>query len=40
MSKHPGVRLGVVLEIRPTDEEINALIAARPQRESVEAAAL
>ncbi len=29
MSKHPGVRLGVHLEIRPADEEINALIAAR-----------
>ncbi len=29
MSKHPGVRLGVHLEIRPADEEINALIEAR-----------
>jgi hypothetical protein len=29
MSKHPGVRFGVHLEIRPADEEINALIAAR-----------
>jgi hypothetical protein len=32
MSKHPGVRLGVRLEIRPADEEINALIAAREER--------
>lgn len=32
MAKHPGVRLGVRLEIRPADEEVNALIAAREQR--------
>jgi hypothetical protein len=32
MSKHPGVRLGVQLEIRPADEVINALIAARELR--------
>ncbi len=32
MSKHPGVRLGVQLEIRPADEEINALIRARQNR--------
>jgi hypothetical protein len=29
MSKHPGVRLGGPFEIRPADEEINALVAAR-----------
>ncbi len=29
MSKHPGVRLGGPFEIRPADEEINDLIAAR-----------
>ena len=29
MSKHPGVRLGGPIEIRPADEEINELIAAR-----------
>jgi hypothetical protein len=28
MSKHPGVRSGA-FEIRPTDEEINALVTAR-----------
>lgn len=28
MSKHPGVRIGP-FEIRPADEEVNALIAAR-----------
>lgn len=28
MSKHPGVKLGP-FEIRPADEEVNALIAAR-----------
>jgi hypothetical protein len=28
MAKHPGVRAGG-FEIRPTDEEMNALIAAR-----------
>jgi hypothetical protein len=32
MSKHPGVRLGVQLEIRPANEEINALVEARQQR--------
>ncbi len=32
ISKHPGVRLGVHLEIRPADEEVNALIAARQAR--------
>ncbi len=32
MSRHPGVRLGVHLEIRPADVEINALIAARALR--------
>jgi len=32
MSNHPGVRLGVHLEIRPADEEINALVAARELR--------
>jgi hypothetical protein len=32
MSKHPGVRLGGPFEIRPADEEINALVAARGQR--------
>lgn len=31
MSKHPGVRSGP-FEIRPVDEEINALIAARAAR--------
>ena len=31
MSKHPGVRAGG-FEIRPADEEINALIAARVER--------
>ena len=29
MSKHPGVRLGGPFEIRPADEEINALVTAR-----------
>jgi hypothetical protein len=29
MSKHPGVRLGGPFEIRPADEAINELIAAR-----------
>lgn len=29
MSNHPGVRLGVQLEIRPANEEINALVEAR-----------
>jgi hypothetical protein len=29
LSKHSGVRLGVRLEIRPADEEINARVAAR-----------
>jgi hypothetical protein len=32
MSKHPGVRVGMALEIRPADESINELIAAREQR--------
>jgi len=31
MSKHPGVRLGGPFEIRPVDEALNALIAAREQ---------
>jgi hypothetical protein len=31
MSKHPGVRIGP-FEIRPADEEINALLAARQNR--------
>ena len=31
MSKHPGIRLGVHLEIRPADEEMNARIAAKEQ---------
>jgi hypothetical protein len=31
LSKHPGVRLGP-FEIRPADEEINALVAERHQR--------
>jgi hypothetical protein len=31
MSKHPGVRIGP-FEIRPADEEINALLAARKKR--------
>lgn len=31
MSKHPGVRVGP-FEIRPADEEINALIEARNQQ--------
>jgi hypothetical protein len=30
--KHPGVRRGVQIEVRPADEEINALIAAREAR--------
>lgn len=30
MSKHPGVRFGP-FEIRPADEEINALVAARDE---------
>jgi hypothetical protein len=29
MSKHPGVRLGGPFEIRPAEEAINAMIAAR-----------
>lgn len=29
MSKHPGIRAGNCFEIRPADEEMNALIAAR-----------
>ncbi len=29
MSKHPGVRSGCPFEIRPADEEINALVEAR-----------
>jgi hypothetical protein len=29
MSKHPGVRLGGPFEIRPADEQINELVAAR-----------
>lgn len=29
MSKHPGVRLGGPFEIRPADEGINELVAAR-----------
>ena len=29
MSKHPGVRLGGPFEIRPADEEINEMVAAR-----------
>jgi hypothetical protein len=29
MSKHPGVRLGGPFEIRPADEEVNELVAAR-----------
>jgi hypothetical protein len=32
MSKHPGVRIGMHLEIRAADEEINALIAAHERR--------
>lgn len=33
MSKHPGVRIGP-FEIRPADEQINALIAARSESAS------
>lgn len=29
MSKHPGVRLGGPFEIRPADEQINEIVAAR-----------
>jgi hypothetical protein len=29
MSQHPGVRLGGPFEIRPADEQINKLVAAR-----------
>jgi hypothetical protein len=29
MSKHPGVRGGCLFEIRPADQEMNALVAAR-----------
>src|SRR5262245_57101569 len=29
MSKHPGVRLGGPFEIRPANDDINALVAAR-----------
>ena len=36
ISKHPGVPLGVHLEIRPADEEINALIAARQAKSEPE----
>jgi hypothetical protein len=32
MSKHPGVRFGVAFEIRPANEEINALFKARNAR--------
>src|SRR5260370_4645534 len=32
MSKHPGVRFGVAFEIRPANEEINALFEARNAR--------
>jgi hypothetical protein len=31
LSKHPGVRFGP-FEIRPADEQINALVAERQQR--------
>ena len=31
MSKHPGVRLGGPFEIRPAEQEINELIAARDE---------
>jgi len=33
MSRHPGVPLGIHLEIRPADQEFNALKEARRQRE-------
>jgi len=36
-SKHPGVRLGVTIEVRPADEEVNALIAARENQFKQEA---
>lgn len=32
LTKHPGLHVGVTIEIRPADEEINALIAARERR--------
>lgn len=32
MSKHPGVRLGGPFEIRPADEQFDALFEARSQR--------
>ena len=34
MSKHPGVRLGGPFEIRPADESINELIAARSEAQT------
>ncbi len=36
MSKHPGVRIGP-FEIRPADEQINALVAERDERIRAEA---
>jgi hypothetical protein len=33
MKKHPGVRLGGPFEIRPADEQINALVARRTRRQ-------
>ena len=32
MSKHPGVRYGGPFEIRPADEQINALVEARNEK--------
>jgi hypothetical protein len=32
LSKHPAVRFGSFFEIRPPDEQINALIAERHER--------
>jgi hypothetical protein len=32
MSKHPGLRFGISIEIRPVDEEINARLQARQDR--------
>jgi hypothetical protein len=34
MSQHPGVRLGGPFEIRPADEMINELVAARSQSQT------
>jgi hypothetical protein len=34
MSKHPAIRAGNVFEIRPANEEMNALIAARSRQVS------